>query len=487
LKVSVIDLGYNSLKLVNYEVERDKSFAAYGQKSILPRVGEGLDETGFLGEQPIKRTIKALKLFREIVDLQQVNHVLPIATSAVREAGNKGQFLRQCLQETGFGFKVLSEKEEAVYSFAGARAALDVHAGLFFDLGGGSLEMVIFENSTIRKILSLPLGGLRLTDLYSKGNGKFTGKNYARMTKRIQELLPQTKDLPSSDKLELVGVGGTVRALARFEQIRDDYPVNKLHNYEMRKNSIESIQQTLKGMTLKEIRKIPAIGQDRARSIIAGSLVVQQLMEALGFRKLTVSTHGVRDGVLSAFLADPASYRKSFLQFVVERVVKYNPAQSPTSRELLESLFSRGILSKRERTILIQASIILPSIPLTNPETLFYDVLQEDSVLSHQDQIIMALATAKSQGMKRADWLQATYQKLLEDDVEEMVDRVASVISLMDILEKTGSSLNLRFLGRRKLRVGVEGGKKHFPSETLKDALDEFHQSFNLNVRMNLP
>ena len=481
MKVSVIDLGYNSLKLVNYEVKRDKSFAAYGQKSILARVGEELDETGFLGDQPIKRTIRALKLFREMVDLQRVNHVLPIATSAVREAGNKASFLKQAVQETGFGFKVLSEREEAIYSFAGARAALDIDAGLFFDLGGGSLEMVLFENSTIRKILSVPLGGLRLTDLYSRDNGEFSGKNYARMRKRILELLPGRKEVPAEEKLELVGVGGTVRALARFDQIRDGYPVNKLHNYGMRRASVESIQQTLRKMTLKEIRKIPAIGQDRARSIVAGSLVVQLLMETIGFRRMIVSTHGLRDGVLSAFLDDPISYRKGSLESVVKRVGNQNPTHAP-GRDLIDSLFSGGIMSKRERNILREASSQIPNLPLTNPETLFYVVLESDSTLSHPDQVIMALALARSQGMKRADWLQATYQDLLDDDVEETVERVSSVVTLLDILGKTGSSLNIRFVGRRKLRVRLEAGKKHFPTELLKETLDDIQDAFSLKI-----
>jgi exopolyphosphatase / guanosine-5'-triphosphate,3'-diphosphate pyrophosphatase len=481
LKVSVIDLGYNSLKLVNYEVKRDKSFAAYGQKSILARVGEELDETGFLGDQPIKRTIRALKLFREMVDLQRVNHVLPIATSAVREAGNKASFLKQAVQETGFGFKVLSEREEAIYSFAGARAALDIDAGLFFDLGGGSLEMVLFENSTIRKILSVPLGGLRLTDLYSRDNGEFSGKNYARMRKRILELLPGRKEVPAEEKLELVGVGGTVRALARFDQIRDGYPVNKLHNYEMRRASVESIQQTLRKMTLKEIRKIPAIGQDRARSIVAGSLVVQLLMETIGFRRMIVSTHGLRDGVLSAFLDDPISYRKGSLESVVKRVGNLNPTHAP-GRDLIDSLFSGGIMSKRERNILREASSQIPNLPLTNPETLFYVVLESDNTLSHPDQVIMALALARSQGMKRADWLQATYQDLLDDDVEETVERVSSVVTLLDILGKIGSSLNIRFVGRRKLRVRLEAGKKHLPTELLKETLDDIQDAFSLKI-----
>ena len=86
MKISVIDLGYNSLKLVNYDVRRDKSFVAYGQQSVLAKVGEGLDQTGFLGDKPIRRTIKTLKQFRAIVDLEQSNHVLPVATSEIGRA-----------------------------------------------------------------------------------------------------------------------------------------------------------------------------------------------------------------------------------------------------------------------------------------------------------------------------------------------------------------------------------------------------------------
>ncbi len=70
MKVSVIDLGYNSLKLVNYEVKKDKSFVAYSQHSVLAKVGEGLDQTGFLGDKPIRRTIKSLRQFRAIIDLE---------------------------------------------------------------------------------------------------------------------------------------------------------------------------------------------------------------------------------------------------------------------------------------------------------------------------------------------------------------------------------------------------------------------------------
>ena len=483
MKVSVIDLGYNSLKLVNYEVNKDRTFAAYGQNSTLPRIGEGLDKAGALEEQPINRTMKALKLFRDIVDLQHVNHVLPIATSAVREASNKALFLKRALVETGFAFKVLSEREEAVYSYAGARAALNVEAGLFFDLGGGSLEMVHFEDSRIRKILSLPLGGLRLTDIYAGNDGGFTKKSYVKMKKRILGLLPAPEDLASGKNIDLVGVGGTVRALARFEQIRDEYPINKLHNYEMDRETVDSIHQTLHKMRLKDIKKITSIGQDRARSIVAGSLVVQLLMEKVGVRKLIVSTHGLRDGVLSAFLEDPASYRAGSIESVIHRA---NNGRDPTpdgpGPQLVESIFASGALSKKERTILLDAIREMSTLPLTNPESLFYVVLESDSILSHPDQVVMALSLANAQGMKRTDWLQATYQDLLDDDSEETVERIASVIRLVEILNKTGAKLGLRFQGHRRVKVHLEHNKRRFPEELYRDALKDFKDNFDLKI-----
>src|SRR5215510_15763268 len=109
MKVSVVDLGYNSLKLVNYTIRADKSFTAYSQRSVLARIGEGLDETGFLRDDAILRTLKALKLFQELVRLEGSDKVLPVATSAVREAGNRDQFLQKAYKETGFAFKVLSQ------------------------------------------------------------------------------------------------------------------------------------------------------------------------------------------------------------------------------------------------------------------------------------------------------------------------------------------------------------------------------------------
>jgi len=487
LKVSVIDLGYNSLKLVNYEVRRDKSFVAYGQQSVLAKVGEGLDQTGFLGDKPIRRTIKALKQFRAIVDLEHSNHVLPVATSAVREAGNREQFLKQAYQETGFNFKVLSEKEEAVYAFEGAKSATSVQAGLFFDLGGGSLEMVIYSRPSIRRILSVPLGGLRLTDLYAKPNGSYTKKNYARMRKRILELLPEKKHLPTSKSLDLVGVGGSVRALARYDQMRREYPLNKLHNYSMKRNAVESVHLALRRMSTRTLRKNPAIGQERSQSIIAGSLVVDLLMEKIGFRKLIVSTHGLRDGVLSAFLESPNSYREGLVEWDLTREVTQTHMKASAQEKLAKSLLSHKNLTRREYAILSEAlDHVLPDLPIYNPETLFYIVLEADSVLPHQDQLIMALSVARANGMRRTEWAQTSYKRLLDKKSMEMVKKISVLIQLAQLQQKTDIHLSMRS-ERGIPRLHIAQGKQHIPKVLMKDILrdlEDLEGAFNLQLAL---
>jgi exopolyphosphatase/guanosine-5'-triphosphate,3'-diphosphate pyrophosphatase len=483
----VIDLGYNSLKLVNYEVRRDKSFVAYGQHSVLAKVGEGLDQTGFLGNKPIRRTLKALKQFRAIVDLEQSNHVLPVATSAVREAGNREEFLKLAYQEAGFKFKVLSEKEEAVYAFEGAKSATSVHAGLFFDLGGGSLEMVIYSEPTIRKILSVPLGGLRLSDLYAKPDGSYTKKNYARMRKRILELLPEKKHLPASKNLDLVGVGGSVRALARYDQMLCNYPLNKLHNYSMKRNAVGSVHRALRRMSLRSIRKNPAIGQERSQSIIAGSLVVHLLMEKIGFRKLIVSTHGLRDGVLSAFLENRVAFSQGFVDKALIREGTQTRTKPSAPEKLAKSLLSHRNLTRREYSILSETlDHVLPDLPIYNPETLFYIVLETDSVLSHQDQLIMALSVARANGMRRTDWAQAGYKRLLDKKSMEMVKKISVLIQIAQLQQKT--DIHLSMSSERGIpRLHIAQGKQRIPKVLMKDILrdlEDLEGAFNLQLAL---
>ena len=218
LKISIIDLGYNSIKLANYKVQRGL-YKAYFQEGIKVKAGDDLVTTGNIARKSIQRTVDALKMFRDIIKFESIEHVIPVATSAVREAGNREKFLKELKEETEFQFRVLSEEEEALYSYMGALNSICIPTSLFFDLGGGSLEIVYTENFNVKKLVSLPFGVLRLSQKYGISNSQYTmfdKKGYEKMNDYIIKNLPSRKDLNLSPDTSLIGVGGTLRAIAEI-------------------------------------------------------------------------------------------------------------------------------------------------------------------------------------------------------------------------------------------------------------------------------
>ena len=303
----------------------------------------------------MSRAIDTLQVFRDIIQLNPIKSVLPIATSAVREARNKDDFLNTVSKETGFNFKVLSEREEALYSYVGAIKSLHIPDSLFFDIGGGSLEIVYAERFKIKKVISLPLGALRLTHQFDGRRGKFNEKNLKDLKRYIWNLLPGKKDLGMSKNTKLVGVGGALRALARYEQRVSLYPLDKIHNYKISRKSLDYAISSLSKMNSDDIATIPVLGSSRAETIIAGSYVIETLMEKYDFSDLYVSNHGLREGALSIFLEDPKAYHDGYL--TAEQIrktigIEDQRTTSPEKETFLNTFLSIKLISKRERKIL---------------------------------------------------------------------------------------------------------------------------------------
>lgn len=480
MKISVIDLGYNSLKLVSYDVKQDNSsFTAFYQRSILARLGEELNQTGFLGGEAIRRAIGGLKFFIELNEFNGVKYCIPIATSAVREAANRDEFLRQVLEETGLRLRVLSGREEALYSYSGAARALGLSDALFFDLGGGSVEFVSCRDSKVRRILSLPLGGLRLTQLYAGADGAFKQKALDAMKERVVELLPSRAEIDIDDRAVLVGVGGNLRALARWDQENRGYPFNKLHNYSMKRTAVSEMAEELSTLSHRKAAEIYAIGRDRAGTILAGAVVVELTMRKLGFQKVTISTHGLRDGVLASFLDDPVAFHENRDRFSLR--LKRQPAKdraySSSVRRFVRKLEQSGLLEANEsRMLAYELRWVLSEAPATiRPEALFYQIMDEDSSLSHREQLVAALSFAELRKPRSAEWLFSTYKSMLKPKKnKETMEKLAAISRFLEIIAKTDSRLSLSIGARDPvIKLVVAPGKLEFPASLLKASIAE--------------
>jgi len=485
VKVAVIDVGYNSLKMVNYLVEPDGTQRAYAQFGMMARLGEGLEQSGYLGKEPMSGTVEALKLCRESAALDEIKHVLLIGTSPVREAINREEFLRTVQEETGMKMRVLTGNEEALYGFLGAARSVDAPTMLLFDLGGGSLELTYAVKQKIVRILSLPLGVLKLTDQYASKDGTFSKKNRARMTKRINQLLPSRKELGLDKGAVLVGTGGTARAMARFHQTSVGYPLNKVHNYVVDVDSVERMSRQFFKMNLDELGKADSIGVDRSQTITAGALVVRLLMKRLDLDALTVSTDGLRDGILSEFLARGGSAIPDVAQKEeIERILQRPRISTRTGSNyhLAECLVRNGILDQRQETLLLMALERGrdPDCAQAHPDALFGIVMSEDLPMSHEDQVLMSISLVRARRSRTANWFLRKYGRLLSHGDVKAVRKMGACLRLMEILDRSGASFKVSYSGG--LRINVIGSEGQFPLELVKTAAMSFSSSIKRNV-----
>jgi exopolyphosphatase / guanosine-5'-triphosphate,3'-diphosphate pyrophosphatase len=495
LKISVIDLGFNSLKLVTYEVRQDSSFTVFDQKSVPARLGEGLSQTGFLGATPMRRALDGLRFFKEVNEFNGVKHTLPVATSAVREAANSADFVKQILSDTGFKFRILSGREEALYSYTGAARSLGQSNILFFDIGGGSLEFVYSKDYKVKKILSLPLGGLRLTQMYGDSDSSFKQKDWERMEGRVVELLPSAHELGLAKETMLVGVGGNLRALARWDQELREYPLNKLHNYNMKSQAVSFMARELSKLSSRAIAEIDVIGKDRAETLAAGALVVETIMRKLDFAKLTVSTHGLRDGILSSFLDDPLAYHKGKITKTLRRTLRAGGKQRfyPSIKNFAAMLQNFDLIDRKEAEILAYELSWIMTETSERSEAVFYSMMNDESFLSHRDQLIAAISLVELKRPRSAEWLYQRYKSMLKSKKsKETIEKLAAVSKFLEIVIRTDSKIRFSIVDRgSKIRLRVVPGKPHFP-ETLfgisvKEVGDEIDRFLEYSIKYRKP
>ena len=493
MKVSVIDLGFNSVKLVNYDVRKDGTFKAYQQEGVKVKLGEGLyHRTGYLTGTPVQRTIDALKMFRDIINFDSIKHVLPVATSVVREAGNKDDFLKQIRGQTGFQFKVLSGQEEALYSYVGALKSICKPTTLFFDLGGGSLELVYTENYSIKMARSYPIGALRMSRMFGEKDGIFSKRNYGKMGQYIFDVLPDKNELNMNLDTMLVGVGGTLRAMARFNQETDGYGLDKIHQYEIDYPSISTIARNVYKMDADRLAENKAIGADRADTITAGAAIIDVLMEKLDFEKVVISSQGLREGVLYVFIRDSTTYYRNKINNGRAKSFVESPCRPETlpryALTLVKPLINVGLMREKEKIILAHALKEITDLPLiTNLYNLFHLMIDEDNAfLSHREQIVLALSIIHTRKEKAADWLFSRYNTILEPQNKESIEKIAACLMLSSILERAKIEVKLSIYGKKADIKVMPSAKQFVPTTLLTEALKKFEQAFGISLNCHI-
>jgi exopolyphosphatase/guanosine-5'-triphosphate,3'-diphosphate pyrophosphatase len=299
--LAAIDIGTNSVHLVVARFVAAERFEVVAREKEMARLGSGAGDMKHLSPAAMDRAVAALHRFRQVAEISGAP-VRAVATSAVREATNAHTFLERARREAGVEVEVISGVEEARLIHLGVLQALPVFDKrlLLVDIGGGSTEVLVGLRGETLAGRSLKLGAIRLTRRFFASNRLHPGAVDACRRHVRSELVAAARDVQAHGFDVAAGSSGTVGAVVEMARAATGDPRPRTFNgYEVTRDEIgQVVERLLAAPTVARRARIPGLDPRRADIILAGALVLEQVVEACGIGALTYSDYALREGVL---------------------------------------------------------------------------------------------------------------------------------------------------------------------------------------------
>lgn len=307
-KVAAIDIGTNSVLLVIAAAEPGGARPLL-ERATITRMGEGVDQTKSLAPAAVERNLACLRAYAEDLRAHGSPPLDVVGTSALRDARGAEDFLDEAERILGVRPRVIAGDEEARLTFRGALSGLALSGKLLvFDIGGGSTELIVGEaggSAPPESRVSLDIGSVRLFERYVRSDPP-RADDLSRVSAQIAEQLAGAAPLQrisQGEPITLVGVAGTVTTLKAVELGLTPYDPARVHGAVLTLSSVEELCAKLASLPLSVRSQLPGLEPKRADVIVAGALIVRELLRRAGATETVVSDRGVRFGLLEALIS----------------------------------------------------------------------------------------------------------------------------------------------------------------------------------------
>jgi exopolyphosphatase / guanosine-5'-triphosphate,3'-diphosphate pyrophosphatase len=296
-RFAVIDVGTNSIKFHIGELRADGDWRTVVDRAEVTRLGEGLDETGKLGPEPIARSVDAIAAMAEEARKNQVEAIAAVGTAGLRIASNAAEFIDAVDARCGVAVEVISGEEEARLAYRAATAGLGRKAGsvVVFDTGGGSSQFTFSHGDVIDEQFSVNVGAVRYTERYGL-DGAVSEDTVAKAQAGIADNLAQLDGRGTPDAI--VGMGGANTNLAAVKHELATYDPDVVQGTVLDCDEIDSQIELYRAQTAEQRREIVGLQPNRAEVILAGACIVRTVLAKLGRDSLVVSDRALRHGLL---------------------------------------------------------------------------------------------------------------------------------------------------------------------------------------------
>jgi exopolyphosphatase/guanosine-5'-triphosphate,3'-diphosphate pyrophosphatase len=299
VRIAVADIGTNSTRLLIADIEQGRVTAELERRTTITRLGAGVDADGRLNPEAMERVYQALADYREAIDRHRADRAIAVLTSAVRDAANGREFADSVERRYGLVPYVLSGDEEARLTYLGAMSERDPEdptPTLVFDIGGGSTELVIGAGHEMTFHVSTQTGVVRLTERHIRSDPPTPSELQALGADARATLAAGVPEERRRAVDRAIGVAGTATSLAAISQRLEPYDPARVHGYVLDREECEQILARLAELTLEQRREVPGLHPDRAPTIVAGVVILIEILKLFDLRQVEISEHDILRG-----------------------------------------------------------------------------------------------------------------------------------------------------------------------------------------------
>ncbi len=467
-KVGIIDVGSNSVRLVIFEISPKRHFKVIEDIKETVRLGEGFHETGVLKTKKINLAVNTLRLFKGICKNYTVDEIICFGTAAVRNAENSNDFLLPVKEQLDLDITVFTGKDEAKFSYLGAINSLDVSEGLLMDMGGASTELVWFKDKMIVESVSLSFGSVTLSQISDVKN-PLHKKGELTLKEAIFSEYEKIDWLQNLNNLPLIGVGGTVRNLAKVHSNLRQYPLKLLHDYHMRIEEVILTYNFLKKKTYNEKLQVQGLAKSRADIFVGAACAINCLLTHTGIEKLIISGSGIREGVLYSHLNQLGKEIEDVYEYSLHSITEHYQLSADNGKnvfqifkEIFEKFRTLHHLEEMNDKIIKTCCYFGRSGININyydhPEHSFYMILNSGlNGISHKELLISALAVSQ---LEKRNKLYLDYTDILNKADIQIIDELAVLLKLAKIFNRVFVLEDLNFdveIKNKEVLFHVEG------------------------------
>jgi exopolyphosphatase / guanosine-5'-triphosphate,3'-diphosphate pyrophosphatase len=299
LRVAVVDIGTNSTRLLIAQVD-DGALEELDRRSVVTRLGEGVDATGRLGDEPQARVFATLDDYARAIEEHKVERRVAVMTSAVRDASNGGEFADAVRERYGLDGRTLSGDDEARLTFLGATAArsdADRTPLLVVDIGGGSTELVVGSGGEVEFHVSTQAGVVRHTERFLHSDPPAEDEMEA-LAADVREVFEAAAPEEVRRRVgAAVAVAGTATSVAAIDVGIEPYDASRAEGHVVSVQRLGDIRATLASIALEERRRVPGLHPDRAPTIVAGTILLAEVLDSFGLEVFEASERDILWGV----------------------------------------------------------------------------------------------------------------------------------------------------------------------------------------------